>query len=602
MLWQAGLRPTDPAVHSVVIMPDGLLILLGGIGAFLFGMHIMTAALRELAGPRMRDILARFTRTPLSGALTGAMTTAAIQSSTATLMMTVGFVGAGLLSFTQALGILYGASVGTTFTGWIVLLVGLRLQLGTVALGLLFAAALLALLGKGAVAQAGRGLAGFALIFIGIDLMQEAMAGYRGQITPDSFPAPTLGGRLVLVGIGIAITVVTQSSSAGVAGALVLLAGGGVSFEQAAAMVIGMHVGTSISSSIAAVGGTRAVLQTALANVIYHVAGGAVALFLIDVFAAGLRAGVTGGDAQLTLVLFHTGFNLVALALALPLTRPFAAAIRWMLPDPEDMTPASRLDERLLEDTDAALDVAGSVLRDISAELFVPLAGALRAGAAPAPLVGGTARAQGDLEALQEFMARLRVAEGREAQLDRLNGQLHQLDHLRRLAYRTSQAARLRGVVRSEPLVRSVTLLRGCLERYGRDPDEALARRLARLEARLARREARARHSTLRHPPHVMGLTVAEVVQLTDALRWMRRTTNHVQRILHYQALMAVPAVHDAPPPRSTAGRGYRDGDCPGHAHDSPEGLTHDGAPRRPLPFGAIACAGPTQKPNAPKR
>ncbi|MGY6411468.1 MAG: Na/Pi cotransporter family protein [Alkalilacustris sp.] len=529
-------------------MNQGILILLGGIGLFLFGMHTMTAALRELAGPRMRDLLSRFTRTPLSGALTGAATTATIQSSSATLIMTVGFVGAGLLSFTQALGVIYGASVGTTFTGWIVLLVGLRLQLGTIALGLLFTASLMALLGKGAWGQAGRGLAGFALIFLGIDLMQEAMAGYQGQVTPDNFPAATWGGRLLLVGIGVAITVVTQSSSAGVAGALVLLAGGAVSFEQAAAMVIGMHVGTSTTSAMAAVGGTRAVLQTAVANVIYHAAGGVVGLVLIDVFGAALRAGVTGGDAQLTLVLFHTGFNIVALLLALPLTRPFAAMIRWMVPDPEDVTPASRLDERLLEDTDAALDVAGSVLRDISAELFAALAGALREGAPPAPLVAATARAQGDLQAAQEFMARIRVAEGREAQLDRLNGQLHQLDHLRRLAYRTGQAARLRGVVRSAPLARSVTALRGCLERYGRDGYAALAQRLARLEGRLARREGRARHATLRHPPHVMGLTVAEVVQLTDALRWMRRTTNHVQRILYYQGLVIEPAPHDAPP------------------------------------------------------
>jgi len=534
-------------------MTTDLLTLLGGIGLFLFGMQTMTTGLRELASDQARGLLAGFTRTPLSGALTGAATTAAIQSSSATMVMTVGFVGAGLLAFPQAIGILYGASVGTTFTGWLVLFLGFKLPLTTLALPLLFLASLVALLGPGQVARAGRGLAGFALVFIGLDMMQTAMAAYEGQVTPASFPDAGLAGRMKLVGIGLAVTMVTQSSSAGVAAVLVLLAGRAVEFEQAAALVIGMHIGTTFTAFLAAIGGTRAVLQTAVANVIYHVAGGIIALPLIDVFGWMLRAGAFGGDAQLGLVLFHTGFNVVGVAVMLPLTYGFAAMVQRLLPERVEDTPAARLDRRLLSDTGAALDTAGKVLREVSAELAAAMAGALRPGAPPEPLAAATRRSAGDLAALEDFLARIQVAGDRSADLERLNAQLQELDHLRRLHYRCTQAARLRGAVREPRLHWPVVLLRGCLAQHlaGAGGGEALAQRLGRLEAWLGRQEARVRHIVLRRPPHVLGMTVAEVMQLADAMRWMRRSTHHVQRVVHYQTLAWKP---EPPAPEGAEG------------------------------------------------
>ena len=518
-------------------MTGDLLTLLGGIGLFLFGMQTMTASLRELAGDRARGLLAGFTRTPLSGALTGAATTAVIQSSSATMVMTVGFVGAGLLAFPQALGILYGASVGTTFTGWIVLILGFKLQLGTIALPLLFGASLLALLGPGVWARAGRGLAGFALVFIGLDMMQAAMAAYEGQVTPASFPDASLSGRLQLIGIGVAVTMVTQSSSAGVAATLVLLAGQAIEFEQAAALVIGMHIGTTFTAFLAAIGGTRAVLQTAVANVAYHIAGGVLAIPLIDLYSVLARAGLFGGDAQLTLVLFHTGFNVVGVAVMLPFTPRFGALVQRLLPEQVAATPAAKLDKRLLGDPGAALDISGRVLREMADDLFTALAAALRPGSPPELLTAALARTGGDLPALQDYLARIQIAEDRSAELERLDAQLHEFDHLRRLHYRCSQAARLRGARREPKLGRAVALLRGVLERHvaGNAGPAVLERRLNRLVARLARIEARVRHATLHRPPHVLGLTVADVVRLSDALRWMRRSTRHVERIIAYQ-------------------------------------------------------------------
>ena len=162
-------------------MDAGILTLLGGIGLFLFGMHSMTGALRGLAAGAVRTGLARFTRTPLSGTLTGAVATATIQSSSATMVTVVGFVGAGLLTFPQALGVIFGAGIGTTFTGWMVLFLGFRLPLSAAALPALFFASLAVLLAGGQVARVAQAVAGLALVFIGLDFMQGVWRGIRGD-------------------------------------------------------------------------------------------------------------------------------------------------------------------------------------------------------------------------------------------------------------------------------------------------------------------------------------------------------------------------------------------------------------------------------------
>ena len=180
----------------------------GGLGLFLVGMIVMTDGLRGLAGDSMRLALMRFTRSPVSGAVTGAIATAVLQSSSATTVAAVGFVGAGLLGFAEALGIIFGANIGTTITGWLVALLGFKLKLGIVVLPLILVGALMRLFGKGRVAHSGTALAGFGLIFVGIGLMQTGMAGLQDVITPAQLPQDTWGGRLSLVALGILITII----------------------------------------------------------------------------------------------------------------------------------------------------------------------------------------------------------------------------------------------------------------------------------------------------------------------------------------------------------------------------------------------------------
>ena len=166
-------------------MSSEILALMGGVGLFLVGMEIMTEALRALASRHLRAFLARFTTSPLTGALTGAASTAVIQSSSATMVTVIGFVGAGLMTFPQALGVIYGANVGTTFTGWIVAMLGLKLSLGTIAQPVLLASVLASLLSTRRASRIARAVAGFSLIFIGLDIMKDAVAGFEDVLSAD---------------------------------------------------------------------------------------------------------------------------------------------------------------------------------------------------------------------------------------------------------------------------------------------------------------------------------------------------------------------------------------------------------------------------------
>lgn len=528
-------------------MSGDILELLGGIGLFLLGMHLMTDALRRIAGRQAREIMARFTRRPLSGAVTGTMATVAVQSSSATMITTVGFVGAGLLSFPQALGILYGAGIGTTVTGWLILLVGFKLQLTVAAFPVLFAAALIRVLAAERWARPAMMAAGLSLVFLGIGMMQSGLAPYEARLTPDSFAQATLAGRLQLVAIGVLVTLITQSSSAGVAGLLVLLAGQALTFEQAAALVIGMHIGTTFTPLLASVGGSVAVRQTALANVVYHVLSGVFGLVLIDATARLVVGPVLAGDAQLGLVVFHTGFNLAGAAVMLPLTGRFARLITRLVPEVATARASARLDRQLLEAPDAAIDMTAAVLRDLGDDLFAALSRGLRGDRELAELARSRDTLLTELERVEDFLSRVRIHERQPEQVLRFDALWHQLDHLRRLHFRAGQGARLRTAMNEARLARAVILFRVILERHAMRQADARrnCERLTRLEHRLARMEARMRGLTRRHPPHVVGLTSAELFRLTDALRWMRRSTHHVQRILSYQ-MQAIETRSDA--------------------------------------------------------
>ena len=532
-------------------MDPTILLFFGGVGLFLLGMLVLTDGLQGLAGDALRRGLARFTKNPSSGAMAGAAATAIVQSSSATTVATIGFVGAGLLTFSQALGIIFGANIGTTITGWFVAILGFKFDLGTVVLPLVFLGVLIKIFGRGKVQHAGWALAGFSLLFIGIDAMQQGLAPFEGDVTPDNFPDDTWFGRIQLVLIGALITLVTQSSSAGVATTLVAMQAGTISFTQAAAMIIGMDIGTTFTAALAALGGSTARRQTGYAHVIYNVMTGVMAFFLLTPFAALVDAWIANGgkgNAQISLVAFHTTFNTLGVLLVLPFAKPFARFIVWLVP--EGGPPLlRRLDDRLLKEPAAAVEAVIATVGDIARELFDLLIDLLdpTRSRRPDPM---RLRAVGQaLEVTGAFVEQIRTDPSLSATHQRHLAAMHALDHLNRLHHRCGQRARIRVLASEHRLRRLSGLLLGALsdERRRKDPLQA-ERVFERLRALLHRRRTTYRRRTVAAASSKQ-ISARTALARLDSVRWLHRATYHVWRILFHMA-----AALETPPGEALAG------------------------------------------------
>lgn len=333
--------------------------LLGGLGIFLIGLIIMTKGLQSLAGDTLRNAMLHFTKSPYSGALSGAIMTVLLQSSSATTVAAVGFVGAGIISFSQSLGIIFGANIGSTFTGWIVAIFGFKFNLETVVLPFIFLGAILKLFAKENVASTGFTMAGFGLIFVGINTMQGAVAGFENILTPDILPNDSFSGRLLLIAMGIGITMITQASSAGIAMTLTLLYGGAVNFEQAVALVIGMDVGTTITAAMATIGANINAKRTGFSHVIYNFISATFAFIFITPFISILnyiKPEFISENAQIALVIFHSSYNIISVLLILPFTNFFADFIKKLIKE-NSYSSINNLNEEFLKEPKIALNV-----------------------------------------------------------------------------------------------------------------------------------------------------------------------------------------------------------------------------------------------------
>lgn len=500
-----------------------VLTALGGIGLFLLGMEIMTAALREVAGAGLRRRLGRVTSSPWRGVVTGTLATAAIQSSTAVTLITIGAVGAGLLGFAQALGVLYGANIGTTVTGWLVMTLGLKLKLGVIALPVLFAAAILSIMGQGRAARAGRALAGLCLLFIGLDMMQDAAQGAEALLRPEMLPRDSWPGRLAIVGMGIVLVTLTQSSSAGIALTLVLLGAGSISFEQAAALVIGLNVGTTFTAVIASLGGSRPMRLTGIGNLVFNIGTAALAFPLLDLVGPLLHGTGLETNDQTALVLFHTGFNLLGAAAFLPFTARFAGLVERLVPD-RPVPLAEGLVRQFLADEGAAMDAAQGVADRLRMAIFAALARALGPDSDLRGLAAVSVQAGPALAALKAYLAQIRIAPDRPAEQARHAALMHQIDHIQRLLERCAQRERVATLQREPLLRRDVAALAKALDRG------AQAARLARLARLIRTRGTRFRRGALLRE-HAGLIAVSEVFARTDALRWLGRVADHAARV-----------------------------------------------------------------------
>lgn len=301
----------------------------GGLGLFLLAVGMLTDGLRIAAGEALRGILASGTRTPVRGVASGVLVTAIVQSSSAVTVATIGFVNAGLLSLRQALGVVYGANIGTTITGWLVAAVGFDWDIDAFALPMIGLGMLLRLVGASRrLGAAGEAIAGFGLFFVGVDVLRGSFEALALGMDPASLAPAGWLGLAAFFGVGVMMTVLTQSSSAAIAITLTAATGGMVSVDVAAAAVIGANVGTTSTAMLAALGATSAARRVASAHVLFNILTGLVALGLLPLLlwlvdAVGRAAGLDANPA-VSLALFHTVFNVVGVMLMLPVTRPLA--------------------------------------------------------------------------------------------------------------------------------------------------------------------------------------------------------------------------------------------------------------------------------------
>ena len=526
-------------------MAAEFLALTGGVGLFLLGMQIMTEALRALASRHLRAFLERFTTSPLTGALTGVASTVVIQSSTATMVTVIGFVGVGLMTFPQAIGVIYGANVGTTFTGWLVALLGLKLSLGVIALPLLLVSVLVMLLGHGRAARIGRALTGFALMFIGLDMMKGAVDGLEATVLAANLPGDGLRGRVLLVLIGAAVTVAIQSSSAALAATLVLLASGAITLGQGAALVIGMNLGTTGTALLVTIGGSRDMLRTAVAHATYNLATGLAVFALLGVMLPPLSR-VFAPDDPLALVVFHTVFNVAGMIIMLPLTAPFARVIEWLVPGRAgNLTDV--LDPRLLDDPGAAMDAARSAALAIMRAEFAAAGAYLHPipGRPPAPRIDAL---QGAMEDLQRYLARLHVSQEDPAAAKRYAALLHMVDHMTRFADQMHQEDLLPPLLADPGLRRPALAFGAALRRHAGDAPPA-PERMTRLTALISGRAKKLRRSALLRE-HVGLVSVPQVFELTDAMRWLQRTAHNADRCLYHAQIAAHAPMEPPPAPR----------------------------------------------------
>ena len=313
-------------------------IVIGGIGLFLLGMHLMTDGLKALAGNALKDVLRKFTGGTFSSILSGTFITALIQSSSATTFMTIGFVSAGLLTFSQSIGVIIGANVGSTSTGWIVSAIGLQISMSVLALPLIGVGVLMKFLFKDKLEAHGLALAGFGLLFLGIDVLQNGMSDLPQYINFDYFSGDQWWWTIVLLVIGIVMTVVLQSSSAAVVTTLTALHTGAIDFHQAAVLVIGQNVGTTVKAFLASVGATIAAKRTAAAHIMFNLLTGVVALIFLKWLIALVHvisdyAKIT--DAAISLAIFHTLFNVLGVLVVLSILPWFTKLVMRMIPDKE---------------------------------------------------------------------------------------------------------------------------------------------------------------------------------------------------------------------------------------------------------------------------
>ena len=306
-----------------------LLRLIGALGFFIYGMKVMSDGIQKVAGSKMRSILSKMTSNRFLGVATGFMITALLQSSSATTVMIVSFVNAGLLTLVESIGVIMGANVGTTITAWLISLLGFKVKISAIALPIIAIGFPMMFSSKSSIKSWAEVLIGFALLFMGLDELKgavpnlEANPGFLSFLS--SYADMGVFSTILFIGVGTILTLVVQSSSAAMAITLIMCYKGYIPFELAAAMVLGENIGTTITANLAAMVGNVHAKRAARAHFIFNIFGVIWMLFAFQFFITNIDSYMINNmglsplnfDMEnpvaipLGLSIFHTAFNIL---------------------------------------------------------------------------------------------------------------------------------------------------------------------------------------------------------------------------------------------------------------------------------------------------
>ena len=321
--------------------------LLGSLGLFLYGMKIMSEGLEKFAGDRLRNILAAMTKNRVMGVLTGISVTALIQSSSATTVMVISFVNAGLMTLTQAIGVIMGANVGTTVTAWIISAIGFKVNIAAFALPLLAIGIPLVFSGNSQRKSIGEFVFGFSFLFMGLSFLQESAENLQvGNVVALMLAKVADGGFftiILFVIVGALVTMLVQASAATMAITLMLFDMNipGFGLEQAAALAMGQNIGTTITAFIASLTGNTQARRAALAHMFFNVFGVVIVLFIFYPFCDAITWFVsnvlgTPDNDMFKLSAFHTAFNVFNTLILIWFVKQIEQFVCKVLPQKEE--------------------------------------------------------------------------------------------------------------------------------------------------------------------------------------------------------------------------------------------------------------------------
>ena len=354
-----------------------------GVAIFLLGMMSLEEGFKAFSGGVLETFLRKTTDKTWKSLTFGIVATTLMQSSSLVSVLTISFLSAGLIALAQGIGIIFGANLGTTTGAWLVAGLGLKVDIAAYALPMLvFGVIMVFQKSNRHLEGAGWVLLGLGFLFLGISYMKDGFEAAGGQIDLSQFAVPGFKGLLIYTGIGIAATVIMQSSHATLILTITALAAGQVTYENALALAIGSNVGTTITAIIGAISASVSGRQLALAHLIFNLVTGGIAILFIKQFSLAVdwvsaHIGIAADDYTLKFAVFHTLFNLVGVVLMLPLINMLVGFLQRIMHEkvePEGKTRVLFLNKAALEFPDTALDVIAKEVVHLAENAFEILA------------------------------------------------------------------------------------------------------------------------------------------------------------------------------------------------------------------------------------